>query len=54
MGTEVEPRNQDLTGSLEEAGALREQGSAAGTKVGNMEKQGGFRAPANCLGDSDV
>ena len=29
-------------------------GSAAGTKAGNMEKQGRFRAPANCNGDSDV
>lgn len=26
----------------------------AGTKVGSMEKQGGFKALANCNGDSDV
>ena len=30
MGTGVEPRNQDLTGSLEEAGVLREQAQRRG------------------------
>lgn len=35
-----------------EAGVPGGQGSAAGTKAGNTEKQGGFRA--NCNGDSDV
>lgn len=52
--TGVEPRKQYLTVSLGEAGAHAQRGSAAGTKAGSMGERGGFRAPDNCSGDSDM